>query len=213
VSLATPRQWEQPPPPGDGPAAKFGNGGRRLVSFAIHGCRLSPLQKQVVHASQKVSIMKRLYIALSCSLLLWSTDSIAGEMQRCEGPQLGTWKLQSFTTEDLETGQKTEQFGPHPSGYLSYGADNRSSPAATVAIDAEKIELFDGFVAYAGVYSIEGDQVSHHIDISWNQAWTGTTQVRRFKIDGNSLYIRSMPGKSPLSGRQSSFTLVWTKVQ
>jgi len=39
--------------------------------------------------------------------------------QSCTGPQLGTWMLQSSTTKDMATGQKTDMFGAHPSGYLS----------------------------------------------------------------------------------------------
>jgi hypothetical protein len=70
-----------------------------------------------------------------------------------------------------------------------------------------------GLIAYAGSYTIDGDKVSHHVDASWNQAWTGTTQVRQFKIEGNSLHIRTMPAKNALTGRQSSSVLIWTKVE
>jgi hypothetical protein len=40
-------------------------------------------------------------------------------------PLLGTWKLQSFTTEYQDTGKKVEPYGAHPYGYLTYGADCR----------------------------------------------------------------------------------------
>jgi hypothetical protein len=139
------------------------------------------------------------------------------------GPQLGTWALQSFATEDLETGQKTNLFGAHPTGYLSYGPDcrmyailvkdSRKAPDALVPTDAEKIELYSGFLAYAGYYTIDGDKVTHHIDTSWNQIWTGTTQVREFRVDGNTLRIRTLPAKNALTGRQSSSALVWVKVE
>ena len=35
------------------------------------------------------------------------------------------------------------------------------------------IVLFDGMGSYAGTYTIEGDKVSHHVDISWIESWTG----------------------------------------
>ena len=70
-----------------------------------------------------------------------------------------------------------------------------------------------GVIAYAGTYSIEGDEVSHHIDASWNQAWTGTTQVRQFKIDGKILHIKTLPARNALTGKQSSSELVWSKVE
>ena len=91
--------------------------------------------------------------------------------------------------------------------------ENRKAPAALVPTDAERVDLYGGLVAYAGAYTIEGDKVSHHIDASWNQAWTGTTQVRQFRIDGNTLHIRTLPAKSAITGRQSVSELVWTKVQ
>jgi lipocalin-like protein len=138
----------------------------------------------------------------------------------CADPLLGTWKLQSFKTEYPDTGQTNEPFGAHPSGYLSYGADcrvyaivageGRKPPVGDVPTDAEKVELFGGMGAYAGTYTIEGDKVIHHIDISWNEAWTGTAQVRQFKIEGNTLQIRA---ESLEDGRPGLSTLVWTKVQ
>lgn len=137
-------------------------------------------------------------------------------------PLLGTWKLQSFTTEYQDTGQKIEPYGTHPGGYLSYGADRRmyviiagegrKPPTQVVPTRAETIELFNGMAAYAGTYTIEGDQVSHHVDVSWIEAWTGTTQVRRFRIEGNSLHIRSVAAPDPIDGRFSSSTAVWTRV-
>jgi hypothetical protein len=136
---------------------------------------------------------------------------------------LGTWKLQSFTIEYQDTGQKVEPYGAHPSGYLTYGADcrmyvivvseGRKPQTGVVPTDAEKIELFNGMGAYAGTYTIEGDKVSHHVDVSWIEAWTGTTQLRQFKIEGNSLHLRSVAAPDPLDGRLISSTVVWTKVQ
>jgi len=150
-------------------------------------------------------------------------EAIAQQRQNCIGPQLGTWKLESFTTEDLATGQKTDLFGAHPSGYINYGPDcrmyvilikeGRKAPTTLVPTDAERIDLYSGLFAYAGAYSIEGDKVSHHIDASWNQLWTGTTQVRQFRIEGKSLYIKTLPEKAALTGKESTSVLVWTKVE
>jgi len=149
--------------------------------------------------------------------------AVGQQRQSCTGPQLGTWKLQSFTTEDVATGLKTNMFGAHPGGYLSYGPDcrmcailvkeGRKAPDTLVPTDAERVDLYSGLIAYAGTYSIEGDKVSHHIDASWNQSWTGTTQVRQFRIDGNSLCIRTLPAKDPMTGKETSAVLVWIKVE
>ena len=167
--------------------------------------------------------MKRASIALGCVLLLGNSGSNAQQHQTCTGAQLGTWALKSYTVKDLESGQEKNDFGLHPSGYLSYGPDcrmyvillkeNRKAPAELTPTDQEKIELYSGLIAYAGSYTVDGDKFIHHIDASWNQAWTGTTVVRQFKIEGNSLQVRTMPAKNPLTGRQSTAVLVYTKVE
>ena len=140
----------------------------------------------------------------------------------CSSPLLGTWKLQSYTTA-YEDGQTVESFGAHPGGYLSYSADcrmygivvseGRRRPANVVPSDAEKAALFASMGAYAGTYTIEGDKVTHHVDVSWIESWTGTAQVRQFRIEGNTLHIRSAPAVDPADGRVSSATLLWTRVQ
>src|ERR1700691_4700225 len=97
--------------------------------------------------------------------------SVEQQPQSRAGPLLGTWKLQSFTDEDVATGQKTDLFGAHPSGYLHYGPDGRmyaillkegrKAPDTLIPTDAERVDLYSGLIAYAGTYSIEGDKVSH----------------------------------------------------
>jgi Lipocalin-like domain len=111
----------------------------------------------------------------------------------------------------------------HPGGYLSYGADcrmsaivvkeSRSGPSELPATDPESIELYRGMMAFAGSYTIDGYTITHHIEASWNQSWTATTQVSQFNIDGNSMYVRMGPGKNPFTGRQSTTVFIWTRVQ
>ena len=139
------------------------------------------------------------------------------------GPHLGTWMLLSYTREDLASGAKTDLFGAHPTGYLTYTPEgrmsslfvreNRSSPATMIPTDAERIELYGGMIAYGGWYTIEGDIVRHHIDTSWNQIWTGTTTERQFRIEGDVLTIRTLPSPNPVDGRQSSSVLIWRRAR
>ena len=53
-------------------------------------------------------------------LLLSPTIALAEE-----NPLLGNWKLKSFVREVTATGEKYNQMGEHPTGYLSYSADGR----------------------------------------------------------------------------------------
>jgi Lipocalin-like domain len=40
----------------------------------------------------------------------------------------------------------------------------------------------------AGTYSVAAGKVIHH-DISWNEVWTGTDQIRRCEANGNTLTL------------------------
>jgi Lipocalin-like domain len=43
--------------------------------------------------------------------------------------------------------------------------------------------LFDTMFAYSGAYTVESDRVVHHVDLSWNEAWSGTDQVGTVKAN------------------------------
>jgi hypothetical protein len=173
---------------------------------------------------QDVEEMNKLLVpVLGFSLLLLGARSFAQQQQTCDGPQIGSWALLSIETQDKETNEKNNLLGAHPYGYLSYGSDcrmyviltkeSRVAPAQLVATDPESIGLYRGLISYAGTYSIDGSNIIHHIQASWNQAWTGTTQVQQFNVDGSTLFLRTGPSKSPLTGKQSSTVLMWTRAQ
>ena len=42
-----------------------------------------------------------------------------------ENPLVGTWKLKSYVREVAATGERYNERGEHPNGYLSYSADGR----------------------------------------------------------------------------------------
>ena len=61
------------------------------------------------------------------------------------------------------------------------------------ATAAEKAAAADGVVAYAGRYEVQGDRVLHHVDVSFFPNWVGTTNVRVFQWDGNTLTLSTPP--------------------
>jgi len=135
----------------------------------------------------------------------------------------GTWRLVSDVRQDVETGSKTDNFGKHPKGYLSYARDGRMSaievaedrprPADLSKLgDADRAALFRTLLAYAGTFSFDGKVVTHHVDISWNNNWTGTDQVRNVRIEGRMLYITTNVQPSPIDGKPSIGMLTWEKV-
>ncbi len=78
--------------------------------------------------------------------------------------------------------------------------------------DQQWIELFSTMVAYGGGFEFDGHSVVHHIDVSWNQIWTGTTEIRDVVRDGGRLVYRSRPAPNAIDGRQSVMMLVWERV-
>jgi hypothetical protein len=135
---------------------------------------------------------------------------------------VGTWKIQSLVREVIATGERQKEFGEKPSGYISYQPDgrmfvvlvgeNRAKPAGLAPTDEEKARLFGTLLAYSGTYVVDGDKVTHKIDVSWNQSWTGGgDQVRFYKVDGNMLTITTAINKSPRDGREGRAVLIFTK--
>jgi hypothetical protein len=167
--------------------------------------------------SKEVAMNKRAAFT-ALMLVLSPTIVLAGD-----NPVLGTWKLKSFVREVAATGEKYNQMGEHPSGYLSYSADgrmyaigtadNRVKPLEANPTDEQRVKLHQTMFAYAGTYTVEGEKVVHHVDISWNEAWTGTELVRFYKLDGNTLTIVTAPNKSPVDGREGRAIVVWEKVK
>ena len=161
-------------------------------------------------------LMKAVIGFTALTLLLYSIAGLADT-----NPLIGTWKLKSYVT-TTTTGERSTPFGEHPSGYISYSADGRMQAIGTadgrivphdVALsDEERAILHRTMFAYAGTYTIGPDQVIHHVDISWNQIWNGTDQVRFYKLTRNILTITQPRGRSGLDGREGQSVLVWQKV-
>ena len=135
-------------------------------------------------------------------------------------PLLGTWKLQSYAV-TTGTGETSTPYGEHPMGYLSYAADGRMqaigtsngriAPLDLALTDEARAALYITMFAYAGTYSIEADKVTHHVDISWNEVWNGTDQVRFYEMKGNTLILTSR-ALDPTSGTEALYVVVWEKV-
>ena len=111
-------------------------------------------------------------VVLTGLVLLLSPTIALGE----ENPVLGTWKLKSSIREVTATGEKYNQWGEHPIGYLNYSADGRMyaiitadsriKPLAANPTDEQRIKLHQTMAAYAGTYRLQDDKVTHHVDIS-----------------------------------------------
>lgn len=135
----------------------------------------------------------------------------------------GTWSLISFSQKFVATGETIEVFGESPSGFINYSRDGRMmvlivkderpkpSDLANMT-DQERAELFKTMVAYGGTYTLEDETITHHLDISFNQIWTGTDQVRNIKFDGEKVILSTNPQPRLQDGRVVVANLTWEKV-
>jgi Lipocalin-like domain len=139
-----------------------------------------------------------------------------------ENPLLGTWRLKSFVREVAGTGDRYNQLGEHPDGYLSYSSDGRmfaffvsgdQPRPRNEPTDEERIRLHRSMIAYGGTYSLSPGSVVHHIDIEWDGRRIGTDQVRYYTIDGDTLSIKTESNKSPVDGREGVGVLMFEKVK
>jgi len=136
---------------------------------------------------------------------------------------LGTWSLVSVLREEIPSGATIDLMGPNPKGFITYSADgrmvallvrgDRKMPAANTATATEAENLFRSVISYAGTYTIAGNEVTHHVDISWNESWTGTKQARIFKFEGNRVSLSTPVSPDPFDGKMSIRSLIWEKVQ
>lgn len=134
---------------------------------------------------------------------------------------IGTWKLVSAIRRDLESGAETFVMGPKANGYINYGADGRmivvvvggprTKSAGQTPTGQEKEALFDSLNAYAGTYSLNGNEMLHHVDISWNEMWTGHDQKRFLKFVGDKLQLSGSPTKGD-DGGTTVRTMTWERV-
>lgn len=165
--------------------------------------------------------------AVLCGLLLLmlpGAGNSAGNGSPTIDDLYGTWRLVSYKRTLLATGETEDQMGKSPHGFINYGrdgrmiviiaAEHRPKPQDIAKItDRERAELFDSLTAYAGTYSFDGKTITHHVDISWNEIWTGTDQVRDVKLDGKKLILSTRPAPNSHDGKMSVSILIWEKVE
>ena len=136
----------------------------------------------------------------------------------------GTWRLVSATSTIVATGEKTNVWGTDPKGFLSYAPDGRMSVIVTFGArpkpedlskvtDQERVQLYRTLLSYGGTFSIKGTVVTHHIDISSNESWTGTDQVRYARLEGEVLVITTPPQPRSADGIVSVGELRWVRIQ
>ena len=96
-------------------------------------------------------------------------------------------------------GEVVREWGPNPTGYLSYDAsgfvsvqivrDPRAAKQSRELTSDERREAFDSYYAYYGRFEVDDKEgvVTHHIQGSLRPYEVGTDLKRFFKLSGDRL--------------------------
>lgn len=146
-------------------------------------------------------------------LLLLITAPAFGQ----DSPLIGTWKLVSFENR-VDNEPPIFQLGPRPTGYLILTREGRLMTVLTGegrkagTGDAERAALHKTLFAYTGKYRVEGKNLIISVDVSWNEAWNGTEVQRIFRIEGDKLFVESVPARSfNFPGKTSVVTAIFDR--
>jgi hypothetical protein len=124
-------------------------------------------------------------------------------------PFIGTWRLVSWEIEQPD-GTLGHPYGRHPIGFLMYTADGymsahimdpdrrqsdprhplETAPAQTLS-EADRARAYSTCVAYCGTWRVEGETLIHQVLTALIPSWTGSDQVRHFRLEAGRLIIAS----------------------
>lgn len=113
---------------------------------------------------------------------------------------LGHWTIVAWE-QRYDDGRLLLPLGPAPEGFIRYDSDGRMvcmiasggrqnlAGAQWTAPDAEKARAYSEFMAYAGTYRVDGQQVTHQVETTLFPNWKGSRQVRIVSLVGDELHI------------------------
>jgi hypothetical protein len=74
----------------------------------------------------------------------------------------------------------------------------------------EQAEAFKTFLAYAGRYTISGDNVTHHVEIATIQNYVDRDLVRNVKFEGDQITLVTPPTR--VNGKIQTVELIWQRL-
>jgi hypothetical protein len=148
-----------------------------------------------------------------------------GDVYMTEQELVGAWSLVRFLVEFSDGRSPIYPYGEEAGGMLLYTPQGRMSAtlsrgdrkpfaaggleAAAAAAPEEKCAAFDSYLAYAGRYRIEGDEVIHTLDFSLMPNAVGTEQRRKITWDGEILRLSyELPTRS---GNLRQYNMLWKR--
>jgi hypothetical protein len=132
---------------------------------------------------------------------------------------VGTWKLVSASSTTSKGERNETPYGLNPAGFLTYFEDGRVTalisyggrkPLSVGSGAEEQAEAFRTFVAYAGRYTLSGDKVVHHIEISSIQSYVDKDLVRNVKFEADQIKLITPP--TMVNGKIQTMELTWQRL-
>lgn len=134
---------------------------------------------------------------------------------------VGTWRLVGYEPR-VSDGEGTYPWGRDPIGFIMYHPDGHMA-VAILRRDrprfesedlargtlSEKAAAAESYLTYMGRYTVEGNQVTHHVEACLFPNWTGSDQKRTFEVQGDRLTIYTPP--RVIDGREQKVTLTWER--
>jgi hypothetical protein len=74
----------------------------------------------------------------------------------------------------------------------------------------EQAEAFKTFLAYAGRYTLDGDKVTHHIEVSSIQNYVNKDMTRKVRFEGRQIILITPP--TAVNGRIQIVELIWERL-
>lgn len=133
---------------------------------------------------------------------------------------VGAWNLVSASSTTSNGERNETPYGARPMGLLTYSGDGRVT--AVISFDGrkplpfgggtleEQAEAFKTFLAYAGRYTLSGDKVIHHIEISAIQNYVDKDLVRSVKFQGDQITLVTPP--TSVNGKLQTVELIWQRL-
>jgi hypothetical protein len=134
---------------------------------------------------------------------------------------VGRWRLVSWSAR-TEGDAVTYPFGERAEGSLVYttggwmagtlldpGRALMSTDDVVGGTEAERAAAFSTYVAYCGMYEVEGDVIVHRVQMSLFPNWVGSEQKRYFELSGDELVLRAPPVE--VGGRAVVSELRWIR--
>jgi len=120
--------------------------------------------------------------------------------------------------EDTATGERTLAWGEQPNGYLVVTPGGRwiviqtAQGRGIAKDDVDRAAAFRSMLAYSGTCRVEANRIAIKVDLSWDEAWIGTEQIRLFKIEGDKLHIEAAPQPyANFGGKIMRGILIWER--